>query len=227
MKLTAIACLAAALMAAPLVSHAQGLSTSLTLVSNYKSRGQDQSRNKPTLQAGLEYQWANGVYLGNWNALINWSPEVHLELDVYGGYRGEYAGLDYSVGFFRYGFPGYGIANTLELNASVAKGGLELRVSESVSRLYFAYPTRARYLSLGYTHPVSETLSLVGSMGRTNYLNNAAIDGLPDFSDFNLGLQFDLGQGWGLTAGRVGANRVDAHGMANKPRWILGLTRSL
>lgn len=226
MKHLTIACLAATFLAAPLASHAQGLTTSITLVSNYKSRGQDQSSNKPTLQAGVEYQWANGFYLGNWNARINWSPEVNLEMDVYGGYRGEYAGFDYSVGFFRYGFPGYSVADTLELNASVGKAGLELRVSESVSNLYFSMPTRARYLNLSYAHPLSETLSLVASVGRTNYLNNAAIN-LPDFSDFNLGLQFDLGEGWGLSAGRVGANRVDVHGIANKPRWIVSLTRSL
>jgi len=222
---TACSLLAAMLATAAPEAVAEGLSVNLSIVNNYKSRGQDQSANKPALQGGIEYQWQNGFTLGNWNSSVGWSPEVSVESDVYGSYAGVLKGVTYQVGFIRYGFPGYNPANTLELSAGVGFSGLALRYSESVSRRYFTYDTRATYWSLHYTHSVSDALSLVASIGRTNYLNNAAVANLPDYTDFRLSVERNLGGGFSLTAGSAGATRTSSHGVVNKPRLLVGLSK--
>jgi uncharacterized protein (TIGR02001 family) len=207
-------------------ASSEGLSGSLSLVTNYKSRGQDQTKNQPAIQGGIENQWASGFFVGNWNSSVSWSPEVSVETDVYGGYRGNRSGIAYEFGFFRYGYPGFGRADTLELNASVGLGGVVLRYSQSVSSRFFTYDTRANYFNLSFMHMISESVSFAASAGRTNYRDNAAADGLPDFIDFRIGAAKKYSNGLNLTIDWAGANRTDAHGLGNKPRLIAGLGRS-
>jgi uncharacterized protein (TIGR02001 family) len=207
--------------------QAEGLSTSFTMVSNYKSRGQDQTQNQPAIQGGFEYEWKNGFYLGNWNSTVSWDPAVSLEADIYGGYRGSLSDFDYSLGLFRYGYPGYSLANTVEFNIGIGYKGFELKYTRSISDLFFTYDTKATYWSAAYTQSLGETVSAMVSLGHTNYANNAAANDLPDYTDFRIGLDMDVGNGFTLSAGLAGANRRDMHGIANKPRFILGLTKSM
>ena len=55
---------------------ASPLAFNISLASNYKFRGQDQDQSKtggfkPALQGGVDYAFANGFYVGNWNSTIN------------------------------------------------------------------------------------------------------------------------------------------------------------
>ncbi len=99
----------AALIAAPLMASAQ-LSTNVSLVSNYKFRGQDQDLSKttavkPALQGGFDYAFSNGMYVGNWNSNMNFNGAGSLEMDVYGGYKGELGDVGYDVGVLKYAYP--------------------------------------------------------------------------------------------------------------------------
>lgn len=207
-------------------ASAEGLSATLTLVSSYKTWGQDQTQNKPAIQGGLEYHWANGLYVGNWNSSVSWAPEVSIETDFYGGYNGTAAGFDYGLGVYRYGYPGYSDANTVKLFVSVGYSGLEMKYFHTVSREFFDLGTKASYTSLSYTHNISDTLTAQVSAGRTDYFDNAAAE-LPDYTDFRVGLELDVGDGYSISAAVAGANQREAHGEGNKTRFILGLTKSM
>lgn len=54
---------------------------------------------KPALQGGFDYAFANGFYVGNWNSSVNWLPGNSIEMDFYGGYKGEImTGLGFDLG---------------------------------------------------------------------------------------------------------------------------------
>lgn len=124
MKISAFKSLAiVALAAAPMLAAAQ-LSANVSINSSYKFRGQDQTQNKPALQGGFDYAHGSGAYVGIWNSNVTWLPGNSLETDIYGGYKGEAAGVGYDVGFIRYMYPGAGVANTNEIYAGLSFAGL-------------------------------------------------------------------------------------------------------
>ena len=57
-------------------------SFNVDVTTNYKFRGQDQDTSRkssiqPALQGGVDYAFANGFYLGNWNSTVGFAdPDV-------------------------------------------------------------------------------------------------------------------------------------------------------
>lgn len=207
--------------------QAQGLSTSFALVSNYKSRGLDQTQNQPAIHGGVEYQWKNGFYIGNWNSTANWDPAVNLETDFYGGYRGEFLDINYFVSVFRYGFPGHSISNTVEMNFGISHKGFELKYSKSLSDLFFSSPIKAGYLNIDYTHNISDFLTTTASIGRTNYSSISTAYNPPNYTDLKLTLDKYIGDGYILTLGIAGANNREFYGQASMPRLIVGFNKTM
>src|SRR5438105_8468431 len=71
--------------AAPVPSPVAG---NMTLVSEYRFRGIDQTFGKPAIQGGFDYSHASGIYLGNWNSNVNQGAGyvgANLEMAFYGG----------------------------------------------------------------------------------------------------------------------------------------------
>ena len=69
-----------------------GLSGSLAVLSQYIYRGGIEN-DQPTLQAGLEYEHASGLYAGYWASTLNYdaadiSKDHGVEHDFYMGYAG-------------------------------------------------------------------------------------------------------------------------------------------
>ena len=98
------AAIALASITAPAV--AEGLSYNVGLTSLYKYNGLDQDvrapkNARPALQGGADYAFGNGLYVGNWNSTGKFGAQgnADLEIDLYGGYRGEFGqGWRYDVG---------------------------------------------------------------------------------------------------------------------------------
>jgi len=69
----------------------QPLTFSVSATSDYRFRGLSQTAKKPALQAGVDYAFSNGAYLGAWTSNINADqyPGAHMELDLYGGVKFE------------------------------------------------------------------------------------------------------------------------------------------
>jgi uncharacterized protein (TIGR02001 family) len=216
------------LAAAPLMASAQ-FSGNLSLTSHYKFRGQDQDASqdkgfKPALQGGFDYAFANGLYLGNWNSSVNWLSGNSLEMDVYAGHKGELAaGLGYDVGVLAYVYPGNSTGNTTEVYAGLSYGPLSAKYSHTVSSDYFAYGSKAGYISLGYAQPLLEGLTFKAAVGATRFKSST----VSDFTDYSIGLSYDLAQGLALSAAYVGASKKASYGFANDNRVVLTLSKSL
>ena len=99
--------------AAPEVTYNVGV------VSQYRYRGIAQTKGDAALQGGADYANANGFYAGAWGSTIKWIKDAStgtagssagangpVELDIYGGYKFEAAGVAYDVGYLRYEYVG-------------------------------------------------------------------------------------------------------------------------
>src|SRR3954465_8478740 len=92
--------------AAPAPSPVTG---NMTLASEYRFRGIDQTAGKPAIQGGFDYSHASGVYLGNWNSNVNQNagyPGGNIEMDFYGGWKKAFGDFGVDVGAIYYYYPG-------------------------------------------------------------------------------------------------------------------------
>src|SRR5690606_38940364 len=81
------------------------LSGNAAIVSDYRFRGYSQTNFRPAVQVGFDLAHSSGFYLGNWNSNVSdfVFPEGNLEMDFYGGWKGELGhGLGLDVGALYY-----------------------------------------------------------------------------------------------------------------------------
>ena len=235
--------LSATLLAAlPLLASAQ-LTGNVSLVSNYKFRGQDQDTTqakaiKPALQGGFDYAFGDtGWYLGNWNSNVNWQASNSLETDLYGGYKFKAAGADFDVGALAYIYPGNSNGNTTELYGAATLGPFTAKYSHTVSKDYFGFAgakagsglkgRNTGYLNLAFAQEVAPSVMVKASVGFTRFASDIKDTGVPNYMDYSLGGAYDLGDGLSLGAAVVGANKKAFFGHANKSRVIVTLTKTL
>ena len=190
-------------------------SYNIDLTSNYKFRGQDQdtsrtSRFKPALQGGVDYAFANGFYLGNWNSMVNFAApngnKANLEVDLYGGYKWAVGDWGFDLGALQYYYPGATQANTTEVYAGTSYGPFSAKYSSTVSKGYFGtgYGTNSGrgtgYLNIAFAKEVATNLTLKAAIGQTAYTSNVknAVNGPPNFTDYSIGASYDLGNGLAL-----------------------------
>jgi len=171
--------------------------------------------NRPALQGGVDYDFGNGFYIGNWNSTGRFE-EANLEINLYGGYSGELGnGLGFDVGYIKYIFPGQGSWNGSEVYGSLSYGILTTKLSWGTSGVIDEH---AR-LSFLIEQPLSERLTLEAGVG---FRNNANLGGA---TDFRLGLTYALSESLSTSAIWSGAD-TDRAGPAGKGRLVLGLTQS-
>src|SRR5256886_2244852 len=85
------------------------LTGNMTLASEYRFRGIDQTFGKPAIQGGFDYSHSSGVYPGNWNSNVSSGagfPNGNIEMDFYGGYKRAFGDFGADVGFIYYAYPG-------------------------------------------------------------------------------------------------------------------------
>jgi uncharacterized protein (TIGR02001 family) len=82
----------------------------VTLASQYRFRGISLSDEKAALQGTINLNHKSGFYAGVWGSNINGWGELggsNLELDIYGGWKGEVAkGVTLDAGLLYYAYPG-------------------------------------------------------------------------------------------------------------------------
>lgn len=217
---TAPVALAAAVfmtLSAP-AAHAEGLSFNVGAVSLYKFKGIDLDSRapkgfRPALQGGVDYEFGNGVYVGNWNSTGKFG-NANLEVDLYAGYKGEITkDLSFDVGFASYLYPNSGGGwNGNELYGSLSYGIFTAKLARGVSGSI----KKATRLALSVEQGLTDSLTASAGVG---FRNNSGP------SDFNLGLSYDLGNDLSATAVLSGAQRSKA-GVAGKTRLVLGVSKS-
>lgn len=102
---------------------------SATIASQYRFRGLSQSDNLPVVQAAITATHASGFYVGVWGSSAESSSRTSVspiyiggsEIDVFGGYTKELAGVTFDGGVYGYIYPGAAGGNYFELYGSVAK----------------------------------------------------------------------------------------------------------
>jgi len=219
-QLTSIA-LAAALGLAAMSAQAEGLSFNIGAVSLYKSNGidQDDRANKsfnPAIQGGVDYDFGNGFYVGNWNSTGKFGDGANLEIDIYGGYSNELSnGLSYDVGVARYIYPG----NTADYNSNEWYASFTYGIVTAKYTRGFGNGNKNARLGLSIEQPLSDKLTLKAGVGKRNSVNN---DGA---SDFSLGLAYDMGSDMTLSAQVAGAQKSKV-GDAGKTRLVVGVSKS-
>ena len=230
--------LAPGLALAQTTGEASPITANVTLITNYKFRGQDQdilkdggtnfktSAVKPAIQGGFDYAHESGFYIGNWNSSVNWLDGNSVEMDVYGGYKFKGGGIDWDVGALGYIYPGATQGNTWEIYGGMTYvndvvGAFTLKYSHTVSDDYFNWAgakggsglsgRNTGYLNLSYGIEVIPKLTLKAGVGYTFFASDIKDNTTAEnYYDYNVGASYDFGAGLALGAYVQGANKGSA-----------------
>lgn len=205
------------------------VATNFSLTSNYKYRGQDQGGRKPAVQGGFDYA-DSGFYVGNWNSSVK-QGNTTIEMDFYGGYKGEASGVGYDIGALQYYYPQKdNDLNTTELYGALNFGIASAKYSRTVSSKWFSV-TDGRgtgYWDFSANYEVVTGVTLNGHLGFTQLSSGAKLSGVREnYSDYKLGVTYVLGSGFSLSGAAVGASKKDVWGDINKSRLILAITKAM
>jgi uncharacterized protein (TIGR02001 family) len=183
----------------------------VTLASEYRFRGIDQTFGKPAFQGGFDYSHASGLYLGNWNSNVSQGagfPGGNLEMDLYGGYKRSFGDLGADVGFIYYAYPGTDPkVDNKELYAGVSWKFLSAKYFYSLDDYFSAKGDDGEstkgtsYLDLSATYDLGHGWGVGAHWGHTNFKHVSQ----GSYSDWKLGLTKDL-SGWVVGAAYVGSN---------------------
>lgn len=138
------------------------LTATVTLASQYVSRGIRQTWGRPAVQFGLDYVRPDGWSAGTWASTISdrFVEGGRVECDLYGGYTGAAGLLGYSLMAYYYLYPGAVISATgTKFNYGELAGGVTwksfyAKYNRSVTRDFFGI-SDARgtgYLDVGMNH---------------------------------------------------------------------------
>ena len=176
-------------IAAPVSSYAD-LAFNVAGVTDYRFRGISQTRLKPALQGGVDYD-IQGFYVGAWASTIQWikdaGGDASAELDLYGGHKGQIAQrLGYDVGVLRYQYPSNRLqpsANTTEIYGAATYGPVTLKYSHSVTNLFgFADSRNSGYLDLSAGFDAGAGITLTPHVGYQKVRGSTAAS----YTDFAL-----------------------------------------
>ena len=228
----------------PTPEPTSALSLNVGVVSDYRFRSVAQTSFKPALQLGAEYAHKSGTYIGIWGSNVSWikdyvgASEGTLEVDLYGGYKGEItSGLTFDVGVITYQYPNNTAdrvlvnANTTEVYGALTFGVVTVKYSQSTGN-FIANPNSSgsSYLEAAAAFDLGNGFSLTPHVGRQTIPNQG---GNGDYTDFSLTLGKDFGNGLSASLAAVGVAGADqtfytgANGkLVAKNGWVVGLKYS-
>jgi uncharacterized protein (TIGR02001 family) len=159
----------AAVAPAPAAEEASDLtySANVALTSNYVWRGLTQTDNSAAIQGGFDLGY-KGFYAGAWASNVEFGSvlDESIELDLYGGYKGEVAGIGYDLGYIEYIYP----HNSTALNFGEAYVGLSKSIGDLglSGKYYFGVDAPSGVKKLDYYEfGASYTLPYDMSIGAT------------------------------------------------------------
>jgi uncharacterized protein (TIGR02001 family) len=192
------------------------ITTNVTLATQYRYRGLMQTDNKPAIQGGLDFSHDSGFYIGNWNSNISWLSDSNddvsapVEMDFYGGYRGNIAkDVPVDIGALKYYYPGdypSGLTrpDTTELYGSIGYASTTFKYSYAVSNLFgFANSKGSQYFDLSGNYDLQTWALTLNAHVGYQYARN--VDN-GSYYDWKLGLTKDLGQGLAISVAYIGTN---------------------
>lgn len=227
-----VAALASA-FAMPAMAEDSPFSANVSLTSNYLYRGITQTADRGAIQGGFDYAHASGFYVGAWGSNISWLTDsgaytsgASLELDTYGGYRGEAGPVSYDVGFLRYNYsgevaPGGISATTNEIYGAVSYSLMTVKYSRSLSDLFGVTDSKGSgYFEVNGAYDVEAAgVTLSAHLGKQT-VAGAANGGL-SYKDYNVKVAKDVG-GYGIG---LLLNKTDITG--DKTRYVLSVSHAM
>jgi len=225
--------LAAALLACATASIAQTkapepdytFAYNVGVVTDYRFRGITQTNYGGALQGGIDFSHKSGIYLGAWASNVSWVKQFNganngsMELDLYGGYKGEIMkDLGFDVGLITYqypgndsgalGTPGFGAvtnANTTEFYGALTYSVATLKYSQSTGTfLGFLNSNGSNYIDLSANFDLGSGYTLTPHVGRQVVKGQAG--NLGDYTDYALTLAKDFGNGFSANVAAYGTN---------------------
>jgi uncharacterized protein (TIGR02001 family) len=209
------------------------LTGNLGLFSQYVFRGLTQTDEEPALQGGLDYAHKSGFYAGTWGSNVSvlrdtgaYSSGGSLELDIYGGFKGNIGKSDfgYDVGLLYYWYPGdaasgFHEADTLELYGAISWKWLTGKLSYSLNDKTFGVDDSrgTYYLELNAAYPIPNSkFTVIGHYGIQKFEgSNGAVgcsstdnDTCASYNDWKIGVNYTLPKDF-----TIGAFYTDTSGM--------------
>ncbi len=234
MKLSHIA-LAATLAVASFGAFAQAkapepdytLSFNVGAVTDYRYRGISQTSKKPAIQGGVDFAHKSGFYLGAFGSNVRWVKDFNgatkgnLELDLYGGFKGEIVkDLAFDVGLVTYMYPGnnsgavgtpgaglYRNANTTEVYGALTYNVVTVKYNRSTGTfLGNLNSSGSDYFDISAAFDLGNGFTLTPHVGSQRVAKNKPLN----YTDYSLTLAKDMGNGFTLTAAAMGTNAKTA-----------------
>jgi len=180
------------------------LSATVSVSSQYISRGIRQTWGRPAAMAAVDYAHPSGWSAGT--SVINvddrFIEKGTVEWDLYGGYSGNAGPIGWSAMVYWYKYPGARISATDtafdygELSGGISWKSLYARYNYTFSRDFFGIQNArgTGYLDVGADQPLTKslTLNLHAGDGRVAGSGN----GIWDWRDVKAGLTHKLEDGW-------------------------------
>lgn len=212
---------AAALLLAAGAASAQSTEVSFNanVTSDYVFRGFSQTNEDPALQVGGDLT-AGAFYAGVWGSNVDFGDSTDLEIDAYGGVRGEAAGFDWDVGLVGYFYvnaPGSTDYNFVEVKAAASRaiGPATVGVAVYYSPDFYGIDETATYVELNGEWAVTDKVSLSGAVGE-QYL-----DVSDDYATWNLGASYAFTD---TLSGDLRYHDSDVDGVLSESRVVASLS---
>ena len=214
------------------------LSGNATITNDYRFRGYSQTDFRPAAQLGFDLQHSSGFYLGNWNSNVSSTlfTDGNLEMDFYGGWRGEVGnGFTLDAGVLHYYYPGSsspkgGNYNNTDLYVGASYANYTLKYSYTPGD-FFSTPNShgTWYLDGAAAFDLGDGWGLVGHVGYQKL--KASVDNEGDrighYVDYKLGITKDV-KGWVFGLAAVGASKDNWYNTKyGHPAGRLGLVASV
>jgi uncharacterized protein (TIGR02001 family) len=213
LTLSAIALAAAATLSSGVASAEEAaapvpdiaVTTNVGITSDYRFRGVSQNNQAPSFQGGVDVAFNKlGLYVGTWGSNVSqWTAgNGTLEMDLYGGYKTEVAGIAVDLGLIDYQYPGSGSykANTQEAYLGLGYGIASFKVSRTIGNNYFATTTPdgkesakgTMYYDLTLSQEVLPKLTASAHAGYTDNKTSGPVQfSNLSYEDYNVGLAYD------------------------------------
>ena len=193
------------------------------LFTDYRFRGFTQTAYKPAYQGGFDVGHSSGFYFGNWNSNVEQAlyRGASLEMDFYGGYKTEIAGIGLDAGLYYYYYPtkadtaGLGTVHQDEVYVAASYSIVTAKLSYGLSNFFGLGDGTSTDTKGNYYLDISANYDLGGGWGVNGhyghqYIKHGTDLGLPKntVDDYRLGVTKDL-SGWVVGATAVGTSKKD------------------
>jgi len=151
---------------APIAAQAE-VSANVAATSNYMWRGVTQSSNNAAIQGGIDYSADSGLYVGTWGSTLGGASGY--EQDVYVGFAGTAASIDYDLGYIYYAYPIQDNADFSEVYVSGGIAGFTAGINYSVSEAATDAETGDLYAFASYGMDISDKTNFGITVGNQSF----------------------------------------------------------